>query len=320
MDETCFNRHEQEQELENDILHQIQSRESVAAVQDEKKNDVATGEEVVDSDTADSIDHSIPLRGYWKRRQLIEKEYGDDRSWLTIFYRPFFTISFPAVIWCGFVYGAQMMWLSLLATTQSEIYGAEPYNFSAGATGLTNFGPLIGSFLGMLTGPLVDWLTIKLATRNKGIMEPEFRIYAMILPLIANAVGLLAYGLGAWNQVHWAVTVVVGQGCLGFAMSSSGTICLTYVMDCYPKMASECLVLVLFIRNLIGCGFTFASQPWLDRDGLKLTTWLLFMLSIVINGSTLFMVLFGKKFRKWTMHRYYKYSDPYFGEFFKTKK
>lgn len=318
MDETCFRRSEGDGALEEDILQQIKSRESGYPMSDpehKKGHAVETGEEVVSDN--ESVDKSIAVRTYWRKRQVIETEYGDTRSWLCIFYRPFFMITFPAIIWCGLVYGAQMMWLSLLATTQALIYSGEPYNFSAGSTGLTNFGPLIGSLIGLGTGPLVDWITLRMARKNNGIMEPEFRLYAMVLPLVTNAVGLLAYGLGAWNGNPWPVSVIIGQGFLGFAMSSSGTICLTYVMDCYHRMASEALVLVLFIRNMIGMGFTFAIQPWLDHNGLKVTTWLMFMLSIIINGSFIILVLYGKKFRKWTKNNYYKFSDPTFGELFK---
>ena len=325
MEDTTFRRDYDSLQGEEEIMHQIKSRESSVAPQPvTEKSRVVIGLESDDlSDAASiaSVDHSIPLRTYWQRMRLIETEYSDLRSWLTIFIRPFFLVSFPAVVWGGLIYGAQMMWLSLLATTQAEIYSYAPYNFSTPQTGLTNLGALVGSIIGMFYGgKFVDYLTVKLARRNNGIMEPEFRLWAMILPTILNAAGLLAYGLSSAYQAPWAVSVVVGQGCLGFAMGSSGSICLTYAIDSYPKLASEALVLMLFVRNCIGCGFTFAIQPWLDKNGLKLTTWLMFMLSLIINGSFILMIMFGKSFRRWTKERYYKFSDPMFGEFFKGKQ
>lgn len=318
MEDTTFRREYNSLKGEESILQQIKSRESsIPAPEDIEKANATVGQDSHDnSDLASnySVDQTIPLRTYWQRMRLIETEYNDLRSWFTIFIRPFFLLSLPAVVWGGLIYGAQMMWLSLLATTQAEIYATPPYNFSTPQTGLTNVGALVGSMLGMLYGGMfVDWLTITLARRNKGIMEPEFRLWAMVVPAILNAAGLLAYGLSSAYHVHWAVSVVIGQGSLGFAMGSSGTICLTYAIDSYPQLASEALVLMLFIRNCIGCGFTFAIQPWLDRDGLKLTTWLMFMLSLVINGSFLLMIVFGKPLRRWTKERYYRYSDPNVG-------
>lgn len=315
MEDTTFRR--EEENLETEILEQIRSRDTVA--KEESQGQKVEGTVDVNEIDNDSVDDSIAVRSYWQRMRFIETEYTDIRSWLCIWYRPFFMITFPAILWGGLVYGAQMMWLSLLATTQAEIYQYEPYLFTASATGLTNFGALVGSILGMFTGRLVDWVTLYLTKKNNGIMEPEYRLYVMVLPLITNAAGLLAYGLGSVYAAPWPVSVIIGQGFLGFAMSSSGTIVLTYAIDCYGKMASEAMVLMLFVRNMIGMGFTFAIQPWLTRDGLKVTTWLMFMLSVVINGSFIIMVIFGKKFRKWTKSQYLMFSDPGFGELFKRK-
>ncbi|CAK7893932.1 protein Hol1p [[Candida] anglica] len=328
MEDTTFERRETE-ELEDTIMQQIKSRETIlSAVQsgqlsqervnsDDKLNTIVSVNNSINTDD-DSIDHSIPMRTYWQRMRLVESEFNDSRSWLTIFYRPFFLFTIPAVMWGGLVYGSQMMWLSLLGTTQSEIFSVAPYNFTTPQVGLTNISALVGSLIGMVYGgPFVDWVTIKLSERNNGIMEPEFRLWTMIVPTILNAAGLLAYGLGVAYEAHWFISAGLGQALLGFSMASSGTICLTYSVDSYPKLASEGLVLMLLLRNLIGCGFTFAIQPWLDKSGLKLTTWLMFMLSIVINGSFVIMIKWGKDFRRATKDRYYKYSDPMFGELFK---
>lgn len=325
MEDTTFDR--EQDKTEEDILVQIKSRESaLQSVVSQNSNDREAAKESPLISTCNveldkmSIDGSIPKRTYWQRMRLMEFEYSDKRSWLTIFYRPFLMVRFPAFIWAGIVYGSQMMWLSLLATTQSEIYALEPYNFSESQVGLTNLGAFVGSIFGMFYGgKFVDYLSIKFARRNGGILEPEYRLYAMAIPTILNAGGLLAYGLSSHYSAHWAISVVIGQGLLGFAMSSTGGICLTYAVDCYPNLASDGLVLILFLRNCIGCGFTFAIQPWLDRDGLSLTTWLMFMLSLVINGSYLIMVFWGKSFRRWTANAYFKYSDPNYGEIFKKK-
>lgn len=213
-----------------------------------------------------------------------------------------------------------MMWLSLISTTQASIYALPPYGFTNGQIGLVNFAPLVGNICGMFYGGrFVDWLTIKLAERNDGIMEPEFRLYAMIVPTILNAVGLLTYGLANANGEPWPVSVVIGLGFLGFAMSSTGAICLTYAIDSYHKMASEAMVLMLFIRNMIGMVFTLVFQYWLAKCGLVLLSWLLFMMSLVINGSFILLIFYGKRIRKKTQDRYAKISDPNYGEMFKRK-
>lgn len=317
MEDTTFRRDDGDN-TEEEILEQIRTREVVLSAvqsgavseQDLKIKQIISGENTPVNEQESLIGVK---RSYWKRMQLMELEYNEKRPWYVIFIRPFFMLPFPAIIWGGISYGAQMMWLSLLATTQSQIYSVD-YGFSTSSTGLTNLAPLVGSFFGMLYGgPFVDWLSVKLAKRNKGILEAEFRLWATAGVVVVNATGLLAYGLASHNGKPWPISVVLGQGCLGFAMSSSGPITLTYAIECYPKLASEGLVLMLFVRNLIGCGFTWALQAWLDHNGLVVVTWLMFMLSIVINGFFVVFIIWGKTFRKMTRGYYYKIADKNFG-------
>lgn len=322
MEDTTFARDDDKDLTEENILEQIRSRETALSLVEPSavsKEDDKIHHVVGSANSVETDDNELAgtKRGYWKAMQLMELEFNERRPWYVIFIRPFFMITFPAIIWGGISYGAQMMWLSLLATTQSEIYTTY-YNFSTSSTGLTNLAPLVGSFLGMIYGgPFVDWFSIKLAKRNKGILEPEFRLWPTIGVLVINAAGLLAYGLASVNVEPWPISVVLGQGFLGFAMSSSGPITMTYAIECYPKLASEGLVLMLFVRNLIGCGFTWALQAWLDHNGLTVVTWLMFMLSIIINGAFVIFILWGKSFRRMTRANYYRLSDKNFGTFHK---
>lgn len=85
-----------------------------------------------------------------------------------VFLSSIFVLYYPAFIFGGIVYGSQMMWLLLTSTTQTLIYGAEPYNFSANGIGLTNLGCLVGSILGTFYGgKFVDWLSIRLAKKQR---------------------------------------------------------------------------------------------------------------------------------------------------------
>jgi hypothetical protein len=93
-----------------------------------------------------------------------------------------------------------------------------------------------------------DWYILRRSRQNRGIMEPEFRLWLLIVPAILNSAGLLMYGLGAYNGLNWVIS------------GSGGAICLTYAIDAYPGIAAESMVLILFIRNVIGFAFTFAIQ------------------------------------------------------------
>ncbi|RLV90335.1 hypothetical protein JA1_004638 [Spathaspora sp. JA1] len=310
LEETSFRRdNEAEDEFEKEIILKSMGAPELSTSDSAKKEDGV--EENIEHADVDSTDESIPKNTYKQRMKLIHLETNDPRPWYRIYYRPFLMIRYPAAIWGGVVYGSLMMWLALIVNSVSRIYGSKPYNYDINAIGLTNLGSFGGSVFGILYGGFfVDWSSIKLARRNHGVLEPEYRLYSMIVPTIVNAAGLLAYGLGSYYKRHWAISVIIGQGFLGFTMGSTGSICLTYAVDCYHKMASESIVFMLVIRNMIGMIFCFVFVPWLDSCGLKVTTWIMFGLSLLINGGAFVLIKWGKDFRRATADRYARQSDP----------
>jgi Major Facilitator Superfamily len=231
-------------------------------------------------DTVTSVS-TFPISGqtYWQRMAPIHTQNANPKKWwwLTLF--PFRLIAFPAIAWVGVMAGIQIMWLSLLSVTQSEIFSEPPYNFGIAAgtfrlfqpvvkilltsftVGDTNIAAFVGGIFGMCWGgPLSDWYILRRSRQNKGIMEPEFRLWLLIMPAILNSAGLLMYGLGAYNGLSWVISAGVGTAFIGFGIGSGGAICLTYAIDAYPGIAAESMVLILFVRNVIGFAFTFAIQ------------------------------------------------------------
>lgn len=156
MFDTTFNRdYEEEDRLEAEIISIVKSRESLALSHGKEARQGTKTPEYIDevvSGSSELIDHTIAKRTYKDSLKLIEKEYSDPRSWFVIFFRPFLLVSFPAVVWSGLTYGAQIMWLQLMAVTQSLVFAAEPYNFSPNGVGLTNLAPFVGCCIGMLYG------------------------------------------------------------------------------------------------------------------------------------------------------------------------
>ncbi|OUM52418.1 hypothetical protein BVG19_g1610 [[Candida] boidinii] len=304
---------------EKDIIAQVISRESnvVEGAANIESEESESDKKILDEKNVNVTDPEAndsqipPMRTYIQRLNVIETFYNDKRPFWVIASRPAYAALLPAVFWGGLVYGVQVMWLSLLATTGSEFFSVEPYNFSADAVGNTNFSSLIGCFFGSFWGGVLsDKFVAWKARRNNGILEPEFRLWFVLLPAAINSAGLIMYGLGLNNGIHWILPGGFGMGFIGFGIGSAGALTLTYALDCYPKMQSEGLVFMLFLRNMIGMGFTFAIQPWLDRDGLVTTTWLMFMLSMIFNFSCLIFIKWGKYYRIKTKDMYLKFSDP----------
>jgi hypothetical protein len=144
------------------------------------------------------INHDIPLKSYRQRMALVTNTPGTLKDFLRHAYQPFVILfSIPAVAYSAIQYGSILAWFSILATTEATYFVLPPYNFDSVGIGLLNLPPFIGSIFGAVYGgPLSDWSIIWFTKRNKGVFEPEMRLYLAILPSIIGPVGLLIYGYG----------------------------------------------------------------------------------------------------------------------------
>lgn len=68
------------------------------------------------------------------------------------------------------------------------------------------------------------------------------------------------FGVGAIHGEYWIVSAGFRIAFIACGIGCGSAIAITYAIDCYPEIASESLVLMLFFRNLLGRGFTFAIQ------------------------------------------------------------
>lgn len=134
-------------------------------------------------------------KSYWKRLALVTKT---DEPFGRHVYRPFVILfTFPAVMYTALIYGLLLAWLSVISTVQSTYLPYPPYNFSAAGVGLFNLPPLIGAIVGSgLGGPLNGRWALWMAQRNRGVFEPEMRLWLSFPAIIACPAGILLFGLG----------------------------------------------------------------------------------------------------------------------------
>jgi MFS family permease len=96
--------------------------------------------------------------------------------------------------------------------------------------------PFIATSLGLIIcGPLSDWIILFLAKRNKGIYEPEMRLWviAAFIPFVPARLFIFSFGLA--NGAAWPV-LAVGYGLLSFGCSPASAIALTYLTDAYTDV------------------------------------------------------------------------------------
>ena len=122
-----------------------------------------------------------------------------------IFLRPIILLALPPVLWATLVMSVTIGFLVAISSNFASAFAAT-YDFAPWQSGLCFISGLIGSLLGILGGGLVSDMTANfLTTRNGGIREPEMRLPAMTIGLICSPLGLLLYGVGINNHLHWMV-------------------------------------------------------------------------------------------------------------------
>jgi hypothetical protein len=87
--------------------------------------------------------------------------------------------------------------------TRSQNFAAPPYSFSSQTVGFTNFAPLVGSFIVLVTnGKLSVWIAARATERNRSIREPEMGLPTLIpyvcTMLLGNFIAAFGYH-HKWN-------------------------------------------------------------------------------------------------------------------------
>lgn len=104
----------------------------------------------------------------------------------------------PATVWACIIWSVMFSWVIILGVVASQIFSSPPYNMTLTAVGdLIGIPPLIGCLLGtLLGGYFCDFVALWLSHRNRGIYEPEFRLWTVFITCVVPlAIG--AFGLGA---------------------------------------------------------------------------------------------------------------------------
>ena len=100
----------------------------------------------------------------------------------------------------------------------------------------------------LYTGGVGDWLVLKLARRNRGIMQSEYRLwlFSLSVPLVPG--GLILWGVGAAHGVQW-FGLIFAMGVIGFTNTVGLQLSISYCIDSYQELSGEAMVTVILIRN-----------------------------------------------------------------------
>ena len=157
--------------------------------------------------------------------------------------RPRYLFSFPIVENASFAVSWSSSCFLVLNLSQSLVFAAPPYNFSAAAVGYTNLAVLGGAILGLFTaGPLSDLMMRVLTRRNNMIREPEMRLWSLAPFCVLLAIGTGVVASGYQNQWDWKIIVILGYGAIGWQVAGIPPISISYAIDSYKPAAGPFLV------------------------------------------------------------------------------
>ena len=140
------------------------------------------------------IDTTLPRKSYYQRMALVTPSADSIGHH---FYQPIVVLfTFPAVAYAALTYGTILACLALMSSLQAVYLLRPPYNFGPSGIGLMNIAPFVGSFLGFFAGGFLnDRSIMRFARRNRGIYEPEMRLWLGLVCALLLPAGVLMFGL-----------------------------------------------------------------------------------------------------------------------------
>ncbi|KAL6242311.1 hypothetical protein RBB50_010859 [Rhinocladiella similis] len=214
-------------------------------------------------------------------------------------------LGWPVIFYAGFSYGSYLIWFNVLNATASIILSGEPYNFSASMVGLSYLSCTLGVVVGsLLSGNLSDWLTIKLARRNNGIMEAEHRLWPFVLCVVLVPGSLILWGVGAAHGVHW-FGLIFALGALACTTTFGVTLSVNYLIDSYHDISGDALVTVILVRNTMSFAISYGITPWLTNLGYQNCFISAAFVGMTASSAFFIMIKYGKMFRVKSAARYW---------------
>ncbi|KAJ5664724.1 hypothetical protein N7462_011537 [Penicillium macrosclerotiorum] len=205
-----------------------------------------------------------------------------------------------------FSYGSYLILFNILNGTASIILGSEPYNFGSSMVGLSYLACCLGVIGGSLfTGRFSDWLTIKLARRNGGIMEAEHRLWPFTACLFIVPGSLLLWGVGAAHHVHW-FGLIVAMCTTAFINTCGITLSVNYLVDSYRELSGVAMATVIIVRNTMSFAIGYGITPWIDNLGYQNCFISAAFVGMACAAVFLVMIKYGKSCRIRSREKYWQ--------------
>ncbi|EXJ94818.1 hypothetical protein A1O1_03216 [Capronia coronata CBS 617.96] len=223
--------------------------------------------------------------------------------------RPLKFLSFPIVVFSGFMYGAVICYFNVLNGTASVIFTDAPYNFRSSMVGLTYVACVIGVFLGAFwSGPMGDKFVLWKARQNNGVREPEHRLWLYCALFALTPGSLLLWGIGAAHHVHW-FGLVFAMGLLASSITIGCQLPISYCIDSYKDLGADAIVTVILIRNTMSFAVSYGITPWVTNLGYQNAFIVAAFAGLAQTALVLVFIRWGRSMRKASGPRYLRYLE-----------
>ncbi|KAJ5899854.1 hypothetical protein N7495_004598 [Penicillium taxi] len=284
-------------------LHLVSSHSSHGSRSEENEKRVPVSDHPASMEAGTVSTYS--KKSYLKKLSILgpkqDKNNMFRRLWQSIYF-----LSWPVIFYAGFSYGSYLILFNILNGTASLILGSAPYNFGSSMVGLSYVSCIIGVALGSLfTGRLSDWLSIKLARRNGGIMEAEHRLWPFFACLFLVPGSLILWGVGAAHHVHW-FGLIVAMCILAFTNTCGITLSVNYMVDSYQELSGIAMATVILVRNTMSFAIGYGITPWVDNMGYQNCFISVAFVGLACALVFLIMIKYGKSFRVRSREKYWQ--------------
>ncbi|KFZ24527.1 hypothetical protein V502_00993 [Pseudogymnoascus sp. VKM F-4520 (FW-2644)] len=252
---------------------------------------------IVDPNDVQHVKHiKVPWHSIWF--SFIKVDHSV--NFLKAFLHPLVFLVYPPVVWAIFVYGAALSSQVILTFAFPSLLLAPPYLFSPSSVGLMQIAALIGFIIACYVGGYVsDVITTKRILREGGVIYPEQRLLSVIPGALIPPVGCIIIACACSQQLHWAV-IAVGFGMVSFGTVYAPNIAIAYVIGCYPDQASQCLILINVVKNLVAFIFLYVAVDWVERSGWFQVYMIMFMLVSLTMVAAIPLWFYGAASRRFT--------------------
>lgn len=188
----------------------------------------------------DSMTEAVipPRKSYVQRLKPWSITVGSLKQLTYHSYQPLVILcTIPAVMYVALLFGLVTAGLQVCVTLVATYMPIAPYNFDAAQIGLMGLPMFIGNVIGtLLSAPFIDRIILLLARKNRGIYEPEMRLWLMLAFAPLLPVGMILFGYALGKGMSWPV-VAVGLGMFSAGMAPVCSVSLTYLTDAYTDVS-----------------------------------------------------------------------------------